>query len=98
VKLLETLTTACLLTGNVLQFLMNFSSRTYAGGYKITILLWSVCRAIDFLDLLPHFSVASSRTHGVTVNDGMVFVITIVNLIQAMKYRYAKSLDGEDDE
>jgi hypothetical protein len=77
---------------------MNFSSRTYAGDYKITTFLWLITRVTTFVDLLPYFSGARLRARGVTVNEGVVVVITVVNLFQAVKYQYAKSLDGEDDE
>lgn len=97
-RYLQTLGVSSFLTGCILQFVMNYSSQTYAGNYKITTLLWLISAVIALLDLIPSFAGTTLRTDGVTVIEGITLVIEIVDLVQAVKYRYAKSLDEEDED
>ncbi|KAF7760708.1 hypothetical protein Agabi119p4_10117 [Agaricus bisporus var. burnettii] len=97
-RYLQTLGVSSFLTGCILQFVMNYSSQTYAGNYKITTLLWLISAVIALLDLIPSFAGTTLRTDGVTVIEGITLVIEIMDLVQAVKYRYAKSLDEEDED
>jgi hypothetical protein len=95
-EFLQTLTSASFFTGRILQYIMNFSSQTYAGSYKITSLLWLTGKGVEFLDALPIYAGRTSRIHGVTVTDGIIFIMAIVDFVQAVKYTNVNSIDEED--
>lgn len=96
-KHLMTFVLSCFITGRALQFFMNYSSRTYAGGYKVTILLSLASTVAALADLVPSIVGTTLRMEGVTVIGGVLSVMDVVGLVQAVKYRYAKDLDGEDE-
>jgi hypothetical protein len=84
--------------GEILQLIMNAQSRTYAGKYKATATLLFIGSLARMLDMVPMVVGQSTRSNGFGIWEGSFFVLSFVNIVQAMKYRSAKSSDIDETE
>jgi hypothetical protein len=75
---------------------MNTHSRTYAGRYKITAVLSLVDSFLFIMYLSPSIFGRSARPDGISLDEGVCFVLSVICAAQAVKYRSVKS--SEEDE
>ncbi|KAF5346852.1 hypothetical protein D9756_010607 [Leucocoprinus leucothites] len=83
------------LGGTMLQFVMNTSSRTYAGKYKLVATLMLVANTLLLLDLLPHVVGTSARIGGVVVREMLGLGVSVVDFAQAIRYKSLKTSDTD---
>lgn len=75
---------------------MNHLARTYAGDYKITTFLTFFSQLLTLLELVPRVVGRSTNPSGVSVANGISYLILVVNVVQTVRYRSVKS--SEEDE
>lgn len=83
------------LTGAILQIIMNNHSKTYAGKYRLATMLLLFTEVLALLTLMPSIVGKNTRFHGVPVSEAVVILISVIDMVQAVRYRSVKSL--EDD-